>query len=260
MTPNPTALRAEILRIAHDSGHGHVPTCFSIVEMLCAVYGVMRHDPARPEWDGRDLFVLSKGHASLAHYVVLGALGYYDPGPVARFGNRGTMFGCHADRLKVPGVEVSTGSLGHGIGLATGMALAEKILGTDRRVYTLVGDGESNEGTVWEAVMVAVDRGLDNLTLLYDDNRSQGRALQIPNPAERLAAFGCDTVGVDGHDVAALTQALTRPARGVRAVVARTVKGKGCRTLEDNMYEWHRKSPDAETLAKLLEELHAPAV
>lgn len=254
------SIRADILRISHLSGHGHVPTCFSVVEALVAIYQCMRHDPQNPAWPDRDLFVLSKGHAALGYYGVLAGLGYFDAAEVERFGGFDSRFGCHADRLKVPGVEVSTGSLGHGIGVAAGMALAEKIKRSSRRVFTLVGDGEANEGTVWEAVMVAVDQGLDNLTVVYDHNRSQSRCLQIDNPAERFAAFGCAVSDVDGHDVSALTAALSQRHDRPHVVVARTVKGWGCATLVADMFAWHRRSPDATMLTQLLEELDAGTV
>lgn len=253
-------IRRHILDISTASGHGHIPTCFSVVEALLAIYGTMRHDPANPGWEDRDLFVLSKGHAALGLYCVLAEFGYFDVAELRGFGTYGCRFGCHADRLKVAGVECSTGSLGHGIGVAAGMALGLKIAGSDRRVFTLVGDGESNEGSVWEAVMVAADQGLDNLTIVVDDNKSQGRCLALPNIAERLTAFGCDVAVAPGHDVAALGKALERRPGKVNAVVAQTRKGWGSRTLVDNMYEWHRRSPDAATLAKLLEEVDAWAV
>lgn len=255
-----TRIRADILAISHRSGHGHVPTCFSVVEALVAVYAAMRHDPARPDWPERDLFILSKGHAALGLYCILARLGYFDIDEVDRFGGFDSRFGCHADRLKVPGIEVSTGSLGHGIGVAVGMALAQKIAGSPRRVFTLVGDGESNEGTVWEAAMVAADRRLDNLTILYDHNGSQRRCLQIPNPAERFAAFGCSVSEVDGHDLADLQEVLAKPTDMPHAVIAHTVKGHGCKTLVDDVFAWHRRSPDAETLGLLMEELHAGTV
>lgn len=250
-------IRRNILETSHASGHGHIPTSFSVIEVMLAIYGVMRHEPKDPWRADRDIFVLSKGHASLGYYCVLAEFGYVDMDEVRGFGTYGTRFGCHPDRMKVPGVEVSTGSLGHGIGIATGMALGLKIEGSDRRVFVLIGDGEANEGTVWEAVMVAADRRLDNLTIVYDDNKSQGRCLTIPNPAERLAAFGCDVVVAPGHDIDALKAALAQRPGMVNALVAQTQKGFGSETLTTNMYEWHRKSPDAETLPKLIEELNA---
>lgn len=259
---NPTALqiRASILRVAHASGHGHIPTCFSVVEMLLATYGTMRVDSRRPQWEERDIFILSKGHAALALYCTLAQQGFFPLEDVYSFGRYGSRFGCHADRLKVPGVEASTGSLGHGIGLAVGMALAFKIAGQPRRVFTLVGDGEANEGSVWEAVMVATHQGLDNLTILYDHNKSQTRCLPIPNPVERLAAFGCQARLVPGHDLPALLAALAEPAPGVKAIVADTVKGYGCRSLMQDMFAWHRRSPKEAELGQLLAELDAHAI
>ena len=251
-------IRKDILRIAKESGHGHIPTCFSIVEILAAVYATIRHDPANPRWEERDLFILSKGHGSLAHYCVLARWGYFGIEKVHTFGSFQSDFGCHADRFKIPGVEASTGSLGHGIALAVGMALGLKMLKSDRRVVTLIGDGESNEGSVWEALLVAHNLKLNNLAVVYDDNRSHARGLQITNPAEKLRAFGCDVVEVDGHDVDNLKQVLRGAGEDrVRAIVARTKKGFGCRTLIDNQYEWHRKSPNDEEYRCLIEELDA---
>lgn len=250
-------IRKEILRIAKESGHGHIPTCFSIVEILCAVYDTIRHDPGNPSWPERDLFVLSKGHGSLAHFCVLARQGYFGIEAVQSFGAFQSCFGCHADRFKIPGIEASTGSLGHGIALAVGMALGLKIQKSDRRVVTLIGDGEANEGSVWEALLVADNLKLHPLTVIYDDNRSHTRGLQIVNPAEKLKAFGCDVTEVDGHDVAALREALRERGNTVRAIVAKTQKGCGCRTLIDHQYEWHRKSPNEEEYRRLIEELDA---
>jgi len=255
--PDCRKIREDILHCAAASGHGHVPTSFSVVEMLVAVYATMRHDPANASWSERDLFVLSKGHAALGHYCVLASYGYLSREECMTIGTASSRLGCHADRLKVPGIEASTGSLGHGIGLATGMALGLKVRKSPRHVYVLVGDGESNEGSVWEAVMVAVDQKLSNLTILYDDNRSQTRCLQIPNPGERFAAFGCHVCEVDGHDVAAIQAALREPPRGVKAIVCRTRKGHGCATLHKDFHAWHRRSPTRDEHAQLVKELHA---
>jgi transketolase len=261
MTPDCRAIRRHILEVAKLSGQGHIPTCFSVVEMIWAAYAAMRHDPHAPGRPDRDLFILSKGHAALAHYSVLARLGYFPPDEVYGLGAKGSRFGCHADRTKVPGVEVSTGSLGHGIGVAVGMALAARIDRTDRRVFVLVGDGEANEGSVWEALMVAAHNQLSNLAVLYDDNRSHARGLQIENPAEKLAAFGCEVVEADGHDCDALVRALgSAPAGAPLAVVARTRKGWGSPTLIEQVHEWHRRSPNDEEMARLLEELDAWAV
>lgn len=250
-------IRKNILEVAYTSGHGHIPTCFSVVELLYTLYATMRHDPSRHSWEGRDLFILSKGHAALAHYCVLARFGYFDFEKVKTFGAFGSDFGCHADRFKIQGIEASTGSLGHGIGLAVGAALGLRLKKSDRRVFTLIGDGESNEGSVWEAVMVAVNLKLSNLVIIYDDNRSHSRGLQIKNPARILEAFGCEVSEIDGHDTDAIKSALEREAHGVHAIVANTVKGYGCRLLVENHHEWHRKSPDTDQLRGLLEELDA---
>jgi len=255
MTPPCREIRRNILEASNLSGHGHIPTSFSIVEMLRAVFETMRHDPSNPEWNERDIFILSKGHAALGYYATLAQYGYIPVKELATFGAFESRLGCHADRLKVPGVEVSTGSLGHGIAVAVGMALAFKIARNNRRVFTIVGDGESNEGSVWESVMVAVNLKLNNLTILFDSNHSQIRSLPIPNPSDRFRAFGCETIEVNGHAMDALMGALAVPCSNVKAIIAKTVKGYGCKTLEKNMFEWHRKSPKFEELPELIKEL-----
>ena len=253
-------IRENILRISHHSGHGHTPSCFSVVEILYAVYDHMRQDPKNPLWEKRDRFILSKGHAALAHYCVLSHFGYFPVSEVYSYGSFMSPFGCHADRLKVPGVELSTGSLGHGIGVAVGVALGLKLKAEDCQVYTLIGDGEANEGTVWEAIMVSVHLGLENLTVIYDNNNSQTRSLQITEPAGRFLAFGCKVFEVVGHNVEERQSALQERHHGVKVIVANTKKGFGCRTLFENMFEWHRKSPDDEDLTILLEELNEATV
>ena len=260
MIPQCKEIRQDILKIAKASGHGHIPTCFSVVEIFYALYDTVRHDPSHPKSTDRDLIVLSKGHASLAYYVTLAHFGYFPVEKVYSFGSFMSDFGCHADRFKVPGIEVSTGSLGHGIGVATGMALACKIKESPRRVYTIIGDGESNEGTVWEAVLVAINQNLNNLTIMYDNNLSHERGLQIRNPADHFRGFGCDVVETSGHDVAALKEALKKESDTVRVVVANTVKGYGCKTLAENQYAWHRRSPNDAELEILLKELDAQAI
>jgi len=256
MTPETCKeIRRDILKISNKTGHGHIPTCFSVIEAILAVYSVMKHDPKDPRCPERDIFILSKGHAALAQYCVLARLGYFKTEDVYAFGQCGSTFGCHADRLKIPGIEVSTGSLGHGIGVAVGIALAFKIRKSARKVYTLIGDGESNEGTIWESLLVASNLGLSNLTVIYDNNMSHARGLQITNPAEKFRAFGCGVAETDGHDLAALAAELRKTADLPRVIVARTKKGFGSQTLINGHYEWHRRSPTATELETLLREL-----
>ena len=249
-------VRQDILRISQHSGHGHIPTCFSVVEILAAVYSEMKHKPSNPTWEERDIFILSKGHAALAHYCTLAHLGYFPIKDVYNFGAFSSIFGCHADRHRVPGVELSTGSLGHGSCVAAGIALAFKIKKLPRKVYVLIGDGESNEGTVWESLMVAAHRKLDNLTVLLDYNKSQIRCLPITQPANKFRAFDCETLEVDGHDIKAIKAALSTPPNGKpKVIVANTIKGCGCKTLSENMFAWHRRSPSIGEMEMLLEEL-----
>ncbi|MGB7569033.1 MAG: transketolase [Chitinivibrionales bacterium] len=255
MNPICKQIRRDILAIAHASGHGHIPTCFSVVEIVYAVYATMKHDPRDPRWDERDIFVLSKGHASLAHYCVLSHFGYFPLDDVRTFGGFESRFGCHADRLKVPGIEASTGSLGHGIGLSVGMALGIKLKKQDRRVFTVIGDGESNEGSVWEAVMVGVNLKLDNLVIIYDNNYSHARGLQIQEPAKRFSSFGCDARECNGHSINELKQQLRQRSDRPVVIVANTKKGCGCSTLIKNHYAWHRRSPTPDELSKLCGEL-----
>jgi transketolase len=251
-------IRGNILKASRTSGHGHIPTSFSIIELLCSIYDVMKHNPANPGWPERDIFILSKGHGALGFYAVLAHYGYFKVEELSTFGAFESRLGCHPDRFKVPGVEASTGSLGHGIALAVGMALAFKLQQSTRQVYTLIGDGEANEGSVWEAIMVATSMHCGNLCILYDSNRSQVRSMHIPNAAERFSAFCCDTVEVPGHDLDALKTALARRCDGVRAVVAQTTKGYGCPTLVENVFEWHRKSPNQDEFNRLMRELDQP--
>ncbi len=253
-------VRRDILRISEMSGHGHIPTCFSVVEILYAIYRDINHRPSNPTWNERDIFILSKGHAALALYCILARFGYFKVEEINSFGAFMSNFGCHADRLKIPGIEASTGALSHGIGIAVGIALGLKIRGSNRRVYVLIGDGESNEGSVWEAIMVATNLSLDNLTVIYDNNMSHSRGLQICNPAERFKAFGCEVVEVNGHSINALSGEIKKQGVIIRVIVANTKKGFGCQTLINNQYEWHRKSPSTAELKILMGELDEKAI
>jgi transketolase len=220
----------------------------------------MKHDPQNPAAQNRDIFILSKGHAALAHYCILARSGYFPIDEVYAFGAHESNFGCHADRFKIPGIEASTGSLGHGIGLAVGVALASKLQKTGRQVYTLIGDGESNEGSVWESILVAANLRLNNLTIIYDNNMSHGRGLQITNPTDKLQAFGCNVIEVNGYDISQIQDALGLEVDGVKAIVANNIKGYGCQEMTQNHYAWHRRSPTEKELQIFLEELDAKTV
>jgi transketolase len=188
---------------------------------------------------------------------VLAHFGYLEVNELSTFGQFKTRLGCHADRHKVPGVEASTGSLGHGIGLAVGMALAEKIKGSKKKIVCLIGDGEANEGSVWEAMLVASDNRLDNLTIVCDSNGSQVRCLNITNLDEKMRSFGADTYEVDGHNLDEIQNALMSSQDTVKCINARTKKGYGLKTLEENFLEWHRKSPDLNAFEEMMAEFNA---
>jgi len=259
------ALRRTILRACAASG-GHLVSSFSCVEILVALYhgGGLRLRPESIDWTDLDKFVLSKGHAETALFAVLADLGYFPRDWLDHSYRRGgCILGGHPD-CHIPGVEITSGSLGHGLGIAAGMALAAQLDGRDQRIVTLLGDAECTEGSVWEAAMFAAHRRLDNLVAIVDRNglgcldfTSSYTGLE---PFERKwEAFGWGVLNVDGHDLAALLEATRPPANAgsgrPRVVVARTVKGKGVSFLENDP-TWHVRQisiAQAELAARELE-------
>jgi transketolase len=213
--------RDELLElIAGASGdEKHDASSFSTLDVLQALYEILRVDPARPAWEQRDRFLLSKGHGPLAYYAVLAQRGFFPADELARFMSWDGILGAHPDRMQVPGVEVSTGSLGHGLPLAVGVAYALVARGLDeQRVFVLAGDAELNEGSNWEAILHAGSAALRNLTLIVVDNRSSN--VELGDLAAKLRPFGWDAVTVDGRDHDALRAAYVRRASGPTAVVA----------------------------------------
>jgi transketolase len=249
-------LKRTILQAAARAGEGHVPSAFSVLDILWVLFSqVLRHDPANPGWEERDRFVLSKGHASLALYAVLARQGYFPEAELTDFGAYGAMLGGHPCRLKVPGVECSAGSLGHGLPMAVGLALGLRLRGLPGRVFALIGDGEANEGSVWEALLLAAHHTLTNLCVIVDVNHSTDRALDLGDLSAKFAAFGFRVECVDGHDHQALLQALSLEAQGRPvALLAQTIKGRGCRDMENNP-AWHHRAPKEQELCAMLEEL-----
>ena len=249
-------LKKQIVLAAYSAGEGHIPSAFSVLDIIWVLYDrILKYDPARPKWEDRDRFVLSKGHASLALYAVLAAKGFFDPKLLETFAKSDSILGGHPDRNKVPGVEASTGSLGHGLPVAVGKALALKIQKNPGRVFCLVGDGECNEGSVWEACLLAAHHKLDNLCLIVDYNHSTDRALGLEGLALKFQAFGFDTAWITGHNphdigIALQRQCLEKPT----AVVAETTKGYGCQRME-NAPEWHHRAPNTKELEEILTEL-----
>jgi transketolase len=256
-------LRQTVLRLAYAGATAHIACALSLIEVLAVLYrSHLRYDPADPRAPGRDLLVLSKGHGVMAQYACLQELGWLSDEEVARYGQDGTALKglCEA---QVPGLEVTSGSLGHGLSVGVGLALAARRQGSGRRVFAVLGDGELNEGSIWEALLFAAHFELANLLVIVDENGHQalGRTrevLRLGRIADKLTAFGLETREVDGHDEAALDRVLgdlvelkcPRP----RAVVARTVKGKGVSFMEDDN-RWHYTRLTAETFARALREL-----
>jgi len=244
------AHRREILRIVEKSGRGHVGAALSAMEIVRVLYDdILRVDPSNPHWPDRDRFVFSKGHGCLALYVMLAEKGFFPREELDRVCNFEAMLGGHPESRKIPGVEASTGSLGHGLSIGVGCALAARMDKRSSRTYVLVGDGESNEGSVWEAALSAGKHKLANLTVIVDYNRMQSYGpaadTQDLEPlADKWRSFNFAVRETDGHDVSALRHALKAlpyDAAKPSALVCYTVKGKGIPSAEWNP-DWHHKA------------------
>ena len=257
-------IRRETFEMAMKAGRGHLGGSLSCVEILLSLYagGILRHDPRNPGWPERDRFILSKGHANNSLFVVLAKMGYFPESELEGFLTNGSRLGMHLDR-RLPGVETVSGSLGHGLGLASGMAKAAKLDGTGQRFFVLMGDGESQEGSVWEAGMFAAQHKLDNLIAITDRNRlgsedfTENTAGLQPIEA-RWEAFGFEVRSVDGHDFQAIHAALAdlgqRRNGKPLMLVANTTKGKGISVLE-NLPHSHHTLPRGEEIEIARKEL-----
>ncbi len=254
-------IRIGVLEQMTARGFGHVGGSLSAADLLAVLYGkVMRYDPQNPGWEERDKFVCSKGHSGPVVYAALALMGFFPYEQLKTLNRPGTILPSHCDHLKTPGIDVTTGSLGQGSSLALGMALGDKLKGRGSKTYLLLGDGEINEGQVWEAAMFAAAKDVTNITFLIDWNKRQldGAVDDILKPfdiEEKFRAFGFDAVTVNGHDVEQLTEALERPADGKpKAIVLDTIKGKGLTQLETNPGNHSLTLPE-ETWAEYLAEL-----
>lgn len=253
-------LRVDIIRMLHRSKSGHTGGSLSVIDMVTVLYyHKMQHKPEDPHWPGRDRFVLSKGHAAPAQYVALADSGYFPKEDLQMLRQLGSHLQGHPDSKGTPGVEVCTGSLGQGLSMANGMALGLRLDNSTSRVYAILGDGELQEGQVWEAVMAAAHYKIDNICILVDANGLQidgevAKVMNIEPIAEKLRSFGCHVLEIDGHDIAAIIAALDE-AETVKgqptAIVARTVKGKGVSFFE-NKASYHGVTPSDEELPRAL--------
>lgn len=254
-------MRRTAFAMVHKAGLGHPGGDFSAIDVLATLYfGVLSYDPARPDWAGRDRFIMSKGHATGALYTALCAAGYFPEDWLDTYMQPRSLLNGHPNRTYLPGVETNTGPLGHGFPVAVGVAIAARLAGSDHRTFVLTGDGEQQEGSNWEAAMIAGHRKLNRLTLIIDRNRlQQGAGTEETSGLDPLdqkyAAFGWDVSLIDGHDYSALLQVLSAaPGERPRCVIANTVKGKGVSFME-NKASWHHGVPNAEQFATAMKEL-----
>src|SRR6202023_2474541 len=253
-------LRRLAVRTLHGGERGHVGSSMSLIEIMRVLYDdVLRYRADEPKWPGRDRMILSKGHGCIAQYVMLAEKGFIPYETLDTFCRRDSILGGHPEAAKIPGVEASTGALGHGLSYGVGMALAARIEKRDTRVIVVMGDGEINEGSVWEAAMCAGKHAVTHLTALVDYNKIQSagptREIQDPEPlADKWRAFGFAVAEVDGHDVAALRTLFARlpfAAERPSAISYHAVKGKGIGFAENDA-EWHHKSKiGAELVARM---------
>jgi transketolase len=258
------SLRRDVLKMTTEAGSGHPTSSFSAVEVLTSLYfgGILRYDANEPEWAVRDRFILSKGHAAPILYAVLAHAGYFPHDRLMTLRKIDSPLEGHPNMLRVPGVEASTGSLGQGLSIGLGHALNAKLDNLDYNVYVMLGDGEIQQGQVWEAAMAAANFGVSNIVAIIDNNGYQQTAPvnKVTNPSsypDKWRAFGWNTVEVDGHDLKATHQALvdaTNYADGPSAIVAHTKKGKGVSFLE-NDFTWHGRAVPADKLQEALEEI-----
>lgn len=259
------AIRRKVLEMVYKAQSGHLGGSFSVAEIVTALYfSEMRVDPARPDWPGRDRLVPSKGHCAPALYAALSLKGLIPRETLDDLRQTGCILQGHPCMKSVPGIDISTGSLGHGLSIGLGMALGARLKKLDFHVYVLLGDGELDEGQNWEAAMAAAKHGLRNLTAIVDRNRVQldgptEEIMPLEPLAEKWRAFNWEVMTVDGHDVAAVANTLRRAragARGPVVVIAETVKGKGVSFME-NSHLWHGRPPTREEFEKALAELDA---
>jgi transketolase len=260
--------RVQILRMLTHAGSGHPGGSLSVIDVLTDLYfNRLRLDPARPQWEDRDRFILSKGHCVPAQYFCMAKAGFFPMDRVITLRKLGSPLQGHPDRVALPGIEAATGSLGQGISVAVGMALGLKLAGKAARVYCVLGDGETQEGQVWESLMSAPKLGapahhLDNLCVILDYNGIQldgfvKKILDLEPVTDKLKAFGWPVLEVNGHDIAQVDKVLDQAEATKGAptfIVAHTVKGKGVSFMENDP-EWHGKAPKPEEAVRAIREI-----
>lgn len=254
-------IRADILKMLYTCQSGHPGGSLSCVEMLMALYyKVANIDPSNPKMENRDRIVLSKGHACPALYAILADKGYFPREDLWTLRQLNSHLQGHPDMMKTPGVDANTGSLGQGVSIAMGMAIAAKYKKADYKVYAIIGDGEVQEGLVWESAMAAAHYKLDNFVVMLDHNGlqidgSNDQVMSIGNIMAKFQAFGFECIQVDGHDLDAIVKALQAPVSGKpKFICCETVKGKGVSFMENN-FGWHGKAPSEDQYNAAIKEL-----
>lgn len=255
-------IRKKIYQIAHFAGGGHMGASFSMADIVSVLYfdDVLKYDAGNPEWEERDKFILSKGHACYALYAVLAKAGFFPEEELRHVGHMGSKFGGHPKLHDIPGVEASTGALGHGLSFAIGIAYSNKTVNKNSHVYVVLGDGECQEGSIWEGALSAPTLELDNLTVVVDHNKLQAmddleNIVHMRPFADKWKAFGWNVVEIDGHNHAEIKDALlTRASGKPTLVIANTIKGKGVSFME-NVPIWHYRMPNEQELPILMREL-----
>lgn len=249
-------IRSNILKLAFKSKEGHVPSSFSILELVYTFYNARLKQELGLEKN--DKLIISKGHAALGIFTVLDYFKLLGKETIDSFADFSSPFGGHPDSTKVSEIEVSTGSLGHGLPIGVGMAIASKINSEKAKYFVLVGDGELNEGSNWESILLAAEHGLDNLILIIDNNHSGDRAIKLMGLKEKFVSFGWNIIEIDGHSLDEIYIAFMKAAnpqdKRPLAIIANTIKGKGIIEME-NSPEWHHQIPSEEKLQEWLKEL-----
>lgn len=256
-------MRVDIIRMIETAGSGHPGGSLSVIDLLTVLYWkFLKHDPKRPDWPDRDRLVLSKGHACPALYAVMAKRGYFDKALLSTLRKLGSPLQGHPDRMRLPGIEFSAGSLGQGLSVGVGMAFAAKLDKKSWKTYVVLGDGELQEGQNWEAFMAAPKFGLDDLVAIVDHNGGQidGQVrdvMDLEPLGDKLASFNWDVQTIDGHDYAAIEAALDKAQKSggkPHAIIAKTIKGKGVSFMEGNI-AWHGSAPKKEDADKAVQEI-----
>lgn len=253
-------VRVHSVKMVNEGGSSHIGSVLSIVDILAVLYGrIMTYKAHEPEWSERDRFILSKGHAGAGVYAVLAECGFFSISDLGKHYKDGSIFSGHVSHKGVPGVELSTGSLGHGLPVASGMAMAAKIDNKHHKVFAVLGDGELNEGSNWEAFMFASHHKLNNLTVVIDRNRLQSfksteETLTIEPLQDKFTAFDWNVIEVDGHNYEQLIEAFESDTAKPKVIIANTIKGKGVSYME-NQVAWHYRTPEGDLFDQAMKEL-----